>query len=216
MTESLSLGVTSSRARDRLAVAASRRKRAFDITVAALALGFLLPFLLLLWAVIRLDSPGPALFRQRRTGLNGQPFDILKFRTMRASAEPATVQQACRGDARVTRVGRVLRKLSLDELPQLMNILRGEMSLVGPRPHALAHDTAWSELVPTYNHRFRAKPGLTGEAQVDGLRGEISSADLLIARIEADNRYIDHWSFARDLAIVLRTAPLLLGDRSAF
>ncbi len=197
-------------------VATSRRKRAFDVAAASLALLVFLPLLLLIAIAIRLQGGGPVLFRQQRTGLNGRPFRIYKFRTMRVMEDGDVVAQASRGDVRVTPLGAVLRKLSLDELPQLLNILAGDMSIVGPRPHALSHDQAWACAIPGYAGRFRTRPGLTGEAQVLGHRGEITSPEALAARIAADNAYIDSWSFRRDLILVLRTAPLVFGDPRAF
>ena len=185
--------------------------------MAALALLLFLPLLLLIAAAIRAESPGEVLFRQTRTGLRGRRFTILKFRTMRpAAANDAQVRQASRGDPRVTRVGRVLRKLSLDELPQLLNVLQGEMSLVGPRPHALSHDAVWAERVPGYANRFAAKPGLTGLAQVRGLRGEIHDEESLRRRIAADIEYIETWSFAGDLKLLALTAPKVLFDPCAY
>jgi len=201
----------------RRALAGARRKRALDVVVAVLALLLFLPLLLLIAAAIRAEGPGEVLFRQARTGLQGRRFTILKFRTMRpAAASDPRVQQARRGDPRVTRVGRVLRKLSLDELPQLINVLRGEMSLVGPRPHALSHDAAWAERVPGYANRFQAKPGLTGLAQVRGLRGEIHDEESLRRRIAADLEYIETWSFAGDLKLLALTAPRVLFDPCAY
>lgn len=199
-----------------MAVAASRRKRAFDIAVASSALLLFLPLLLVIGVAIWMESDGPALFRQQRTGLNGRPFRIYKFRTMRVLEDGAEVRQAVRNDGRVTPLGAILRRLSLDELPQLLNVLKGEMSIVGPRPHALSHDVTWARQVPGYAERFRARPGLTGAAQVQGYRGEIDCSEALVARIAADNAYIDRWSFVADLRIVARTAPLLFGDARAF
>jgi putative colanic acid biosynthesis UDP-glucose lipid carrier transferase len=196
--------------------AASRRKRAMDLVVAALALVLFLPILLMIAAAIRAESPGQVLFRQRRTGLYGQSFEIFKFRTMRPQAETPELRQASRGDDRVTRVGKVLRKLSLDELPQLLNVLRGEMSLVGPRPHALSHDEAWATRVPGYAERFRVRPGLTGLAQVRGWRGEIHDDDALLSRIASDNEYVEAWSFRADLVLIARTLPLVLRDPRAY
>ena len=197
--------------------ASARGKRALDVVVAALALLLFLPLLLLIAAAIRAESPGEVLFRQTRTGLRGRRFTILKFRTMRAAAaREADVQQASRGDPRVTRVGRVLRKLSLDELPQLINVLQGEMSLVGPRPHALSHDAAWADRVPGYANRFKVKPGLTGLAQVRGLRGEIHNEESLRRRIAADIEYIETWSLAGDLKLLALTAPKVLFDPCAY
>lgn len=210
-------GRLSSRVTSRtLRVATSRRKRAFDIVVAGLAILVFLPLLLLIGTAIWMESEGPILFRQQRTGLNGRPFRIYKFRTMRVMEDGAGVRQAVRGDARITPLGAILRHLSVDELPQLLNVLKGEMSIVGPRPHAMAHDEEWSARVPGYAARFRARPGLTGAAQVAGHRGEVTCDEGLLARIAADNAYIDDWSFGRDLGLVLKTVPLLLGDAKAF
>jgi putative colanic acid biosynthesis UDP-glucose lipid carrier transferase len=197
-------------------VAISRRKRAFDILVSLGALILFLPLLLTLAVLVRLESPGPSLFRQRRTGLNGQIFTVLKFRTMTVAEDGETVRQATRGDARVTSLGAALRKFSLDELPQILNVLRGEMSLIGPRPHALAHDETWSKLVPGYAERFRARPGLTGYAQICGFRGEVKELQAIQGRIESDNEYIDTWSFGLDMKIVWRTLPLIFTDAQAY
>ena len=158
----------------------------------------------------------PALFRQRRTGLGGSVFTVFKFRTMTVAEDGDVIRQATRGDARLTSVGKVLRKFSLDELPQVLNVLRGEMSLIGPRPHALAHDETWSKLVPGYAQRFRARPGLSGYAQVCGYRGEVTDLASLRARVEADNEYIDTWSLLLDLKILLRTVPLIFRDTRAY
>lgn len=200
----------------RARVAFSVRKRAFDIVAACLALLVFLPLLLLIGMAIWMESEGPVLFRQQRTGLHGRPFRIYKFRTMRVTEDGAEIRQAVRGDTRVTPLGALLRKLSLDELPQLLNVLKGEMSIVGPRPHAIAHDLVWGDRVPGYAGRFRTRPGLTGAAQVNGYRGEVANDDGLFARIDADNAYIDDWSFSGDLRLVFRTLPLLFGDARAF
>ena len=195
---------------------ASRRKRALDLAIAGLALILFLPLLLLVAAAIRAEGSGPVLFRQQRTGLHGKPFWIFKFRTMRPEPETPELRQASRHDARVTRVGRVLRKLSLDELPQLLNVLRGEMSLVGPRPHALRHDDQWGPLVPGYADRFRVRPGLTGLAQVRGWRGEVHDDDALLRRIASDNEYVEAWTFWGDVTLLVRTVPLVLSDPRAY
>jgi putative colanic acid biosynthesis UDP-glucose lipid carrier transferase len=197
-------------------VANSVTKRALDLMVALAALLLFLPLLLLIAAAIKMDSRGAVLFRQRRTGLNGKPFRIYKFRTMWVAEDGADVQQASRVDARVTSVGRVLRRLSLDELPQLLNIVRGEMSFVGPRPHALAHDEVWSLTVSGYKERFRARPGLTGYAQTRGLRGEVRGLDAICDRVAADNEYIEQWTFAGDLKLIAKTIPLLFHDAAAY
>ena len=199
-----------------MAVATSKRKRAFDIILSAGALLFFLPLLLTVALLIRLESPGSALFRQRRTGLNGVIFTVFKFRTMTVTEDGDTFRQATQGDKRVTPLGAVLRKFSIDELPQLLNVLRGEMSLIGPRPHAVAHDEAWSEQAPDYTRRFRAKPGLTGYAAVCGFRGEVKELQAIIDRVGADNEYIDTWTFGLDMKIIWRTIPLIFGDERAY
>jgi putative colanic acid biosynthesis UDP-glucose lipid carrier transferase len=199
-----------------MAVATSRRKRAFDIILSAGALLFFLPLLLTVAFLVRLESPGPALFRQRRTGLNGVIFTVYKFRTMTVTEDGDTVRQATQGDKRVTALGAVLRKYSIDELPQLLNVLRGQMSLIGPRPHAVAHDEAWGEQAPGYKRRFRAKPGLTGYAAVCGFRGEVKELQAIVDRVEADNEYIDTWTFGLDMKIVWRTIPLIFADTRAY
>jgi lipopolysaccharide/colanic/teichoic acid biosynthesis glycosyltransferase len=198
------------------AVAQSRAKRVFDIVVASLALIFLAPFLLLVSAAIRIETGGPILFRQERTGYRGRVFTILKFRTMSVAEHGAVAQQATRGDLRVTRVGCILRKLSIDEFPQLLNVVRGEMSLIGPRPHAIGHDVRFARAVAGYAERFNARPGLTGLAQVNGHRGEIRGPDCITARLADDRDYIRRWSLGLDMTILLRTIPLLFGDPSAY
>ncbi len=209
---------TSSVLETRLAAPArSASKSALDILVAALALLFLAPLLLVCALAVKLDSPGPVLFRQRRSGLNGRVFQILKFRTMRVSEDGDDVRQARKDDDRVTRVGAFLRRTSIDELPQLWNVLKGDMSMIGPRPHALAHDARFGALVPTYRGRFRAKPGLTGLAQVRGHRGEVRELSEMTARVDSDNDYVENWSLLLDLRIALATVALLLGrDPNAY
>jgi putative colanic acid biosysnthesis UDP-glucose lipid carrier transferase len=199
-----------------MAVATSRRKRAFDIIMSAGALLFFLPLLLTVAFLIRTETKGPALFRQRRTGLNGVIFTVFKFRTMTVAEDGANIQQATQGDRRITALGAVLRKFSIDELPQLLNVLRGEMSLIGPRPHAVAHDEMWGEHAPGYNLRFRAKPGLTGYAAICGFRGEVKELQAIVDRVEADNEYIDTWTFGLDMKIVWRTIPLVFSDTNAY
>ncbi len=199
-----------------LPVATSIGKRLFDILVASGALLVFLPLLLMLALLIRLDAPGPALFRQRRTGLGGQVFTVYKLRTMTVVEDSGEVRQATKNDARVTQIGAVLRKLSLDELPQLFNVLIGDMSIVGPRPHALAHDQFYGERIPTYDERFRARPGLTGFAQISGFRGEVRELKQMADRVAADNAYIDRWSLGLDLIIAFKTLPLMLRDPNAY
>ena len=197
-------------------VARSSVKRAFDVAAAFLALVFLAPLFLLVAFAIALESEGPILFKQRRTGLDGRPFKVLKFRTMRVMEDGGVVRQARRDDSRITRVGYFLRRSSIDELPQLLNVLRGDMSLVGPRPHALAHDEHFAALAPGYAERFRTRPGITGLAQVRGLRGEIRTTDQIVARTAADNEYIARWSLGMDLWILLKTAVVAPLQRNAY
>ena len=197
-------------------VAESLGKRIVDILGAALALLVFLPLLGCIALAVRLESPGPVIFKQRRTGHQGRIFTIYKFRTMTVTEDCGNVRQATRDDARVTAIGGLLRKLSLDELPQFLNILKGDMSIVGPRPHALAHDDYYAELIPTYGNRFRAKPGLTGLAQVNGLRGEIQDLRCMRDRVAADNLYIESWSLGLDIAILAKTALIIFRDPQAY
>jgi exopolysaccharide biosynthesis polyprenyl glycosylphosphotransferase len=197
-------------------IAESGAKRALDILGAAIALLIFLPLLLTIALTVRLESGGPVIFRQRRTGHMGRTFTIYKFRTMTVVEDNGDVRHATRNDARVTAIGGLLRRLSLDELPQFLNVLRGDMSLVGPRPHALAHDTYYGELIPTYADRFRAKPGLTGLAQVNGLRGEITDLRCMRDRVAADNLYIESWSLGLDIAILAKTALVIFRDPQAY
>ena len=180
-------------------------KRLVDIVVASLALIALAPALAIVALLIRIDSPGAALFRQKRYGFNQESFRIFKFRTMTATEDGAHVAQATRGDPRVTRIGAFLRRFSIDELPQLLNVLKGDMSIVGPRPHALAHDQRYVQRLARYARRHNVKPGITGWAQVCGHRGEISSDQKMLGRLEHDLYYIDNWSFWLDLKIVWLT-----------
>jgi putative colanic acid biosynthesis UDP-glucose lipid carrier transferase len=167
--------------------------------------------------LVKLDSPGPVLFRQQRLGFNNNVFVVFKFRTMKCRAEPeTTVPQARRDDPRVTRVGRFLRRLSLDELPQLFNVLKGEMSLIGPRPHALVHNEQFAALIDDYLGRHRVQPGITGWAQVNGLRGETDTLAKMQRRVEYDLAYIDRWSVMLDLRILFLTTLSVLFDRSAY
>lgn len=191
-------------------------KRSFDLVGATLTLAFLIPLFLVISAVIWLDSGGPILFRQRRTGLHGKVFTVLKFRTMSVTEDGSQIAHAVQGDKRVTRAGTFLRVSSIDELPQLLNILLGEMSFVGPRPHALAHDEHYGSVLPHYADRFAVKPGMTGLAQVQGLRGEIRVLDDMSRRVDADVDYAKYWSFRDDLLILLRTIPIVLARKNAY
>jgi lipopolysaccharide/colanic/teichoic acid biosynthesis glycosyltransferase len=191
-------------------------KRVLDLAIAVPALLLCLPLFAVLSLLIRLDSVGPVLFRQERLGLGGRPFDILKFRTMHVCENYRMVVQASRDDARATRIGRVLRAASLDELPQLINVIRGEMSLVGPRPHAFAHDVFYAGLIQNYALRQRTKPGITGWAQIHGLRGATPTLDLMRRRVEFDAWYAKHASFFLDMRILLRTPNQVLRRRNAY
>jgi Undecaprenyl-phosphate glucose phosphotransferase len=185
-------------------------KRGFDVVVSAAALVVLAPVLLVVAAAIVLDSPGPVLFRQRRGGYNGRKFAILKFRTMTVLEDGSEVRQATANDRRVTKVGRILRRLSIDELPQFANVLKGDMSLVGPRPHAIAHDDVYASLIGRYPARHNVKPGITGWAQVNGCRGETAEVEQMRRRVACDLEYIRTWSLWLDLRILMRTAVEVL------
>jgi Undecaprenyl-phosphate glucose phosphotransferase len=190
-------------------------KRCFDVTVAVLAVFALLPLLTVIAVAIKLDSPGPIFFRQRRYGFNQQPFDVFKFRSMKA--EPGTVfKQATRNDSRITRVGAILRRTNLDELPQLLNVIRGDMALVGPRPHALAHDRSFERRIALYARRHNVKPGITGWAQVNGFRGETTTDQAMAGRVEHDLHYIDNWSIWLDIQIMILTVISRRAYRNAF
>lgn len=187
----------------------SLRKRMFDIVVASTALLFFAPLLAAIAITIKLTSPGPVLFFQYRYGYRNRRFKIYKFRSMRIDAcDAAGVKQTVQGDARVTWIGRILRKTSLDEIPQLFNVIKGDMSLVGPRPHVpgmLAADRLYEDLVPYYFQRHTARPGITGLAQVNGCRGSTAEPGRAISRIDYDLAYIENWSLRLDIMIVLRT-----------
>lgn len=190
-------------------------KRCIDVMSAGLILILLAPLLTLVAIAIKLDSAGPVLFRQQRLGFNGRTFQIRKFRTMSVLEDGLSVIQARAGDDRVTRVGRLLRRTSIDELPQLLNVLDGSMSLVGPRPHAVAHDNQFDKLVRNYGFRQRVKPGLTGWAQINGYRGPTPTTDLIERRVEYDLWYIENWSLKLDLVILLQTPlEVLRGDNA--
>ena len=181
-------------------------KQIFDRTFAALALVGVSPLMLVIAILVKLSSPGPVFFRQWRKGANSNQFQIYKFRTMVVHAEDAgQLTQAKRRDPRVTPIGALLRKTSLDELPQFINVLRGEMSVVGPRPHALQHDELYKDLVHGYMFRYRIKPGITGWAQINGYRGETDKIEKMQGRIAFDLYYIENWTFGLDLKIVLKT-----------
>ncbi|PKU24424.1 undecaprenyl-phosphate glucose phosphotransferase [Telmatospirillum siberiense] len=189
-----------------------------DGVLLALMLPVVLPVCLLIALAIKLDSPGPALFRQLRSGFNGRNFWVYKFRTMdSSSSEPDGVTNAARrNDPRVTRVGRFLRRTSLDELPQLLNVLKGEMSIIGPRPHAVYHDRQFARQVSQYYSRHRVRPGITGWAQVNGLRGSVEDEKHIRQRVDCDLWYIENWSILFDIRILLMTPFVGLINRNAY
>ena len=191
-------------------------KRAVDIAGASLALIILSPLMLLTSLAIRLDSPGPVLFRQRRNGFNAKQFVIFKFRTMSVMEDGATISQAKKFDPRVTRVGKILRRSSIDELPQILNVLLGDMSLVGPRPHALAHDDHYGDLLSDYAFRHHVKPGITGWAQVRGFRGETARVEQMKGRVDCDLWYINNWSLLLDFRILFLTFIEVTRRRNAY
>jgi Undecaprenyl-phosphate glucose phosphotransferase len=195
-------------------------KAMMDRGLAALALILLSPFLLAVAIAIRLDSPGPILFRQKRRGMNNEPFDMLKFRSMYIESEDRNADRlVSRGDARVTKVGAFIRRTSIDELPQLLNVLLGDMSLVGPRPHAYgakAADRLYEEVVGRYPARHRVPPGITGLAQVRGYRGNTGREEDIVNRVRSDLEYIDRWSLGLDILILARTAATFLFQRGAY
>jgi lipopolysaccharide/colanic/teichoic acid biosynthesis glycosyltransferase len=194
-----------------------RLRRSLDILAALGLLILLAPVMCLIAVGIWLTSPGPILFRQRRYGRDMRPFELLKFRSMHcAGHDESTVQQATRGDPRVTSFGRILRLTSLDELPQLINVIMGDMSMVGPRPHAIEHDDYYAELIPDYRRRFRARPGLTGLAQVSGARGETPRLEDMQRRIEFDTRYLDSATLGLDCIIFLRTFREVFSSQTAY
>jgi putative colanic acid biosynthesis UDP-glucose lipid carrier transferase len=191
-------------------------KRASDIVLASLILLLLAPLMLLLAAGVKLSSPGPVIFRQRRNGLDGREITVYKFRSMTTQDNGAHVAQARRGDPRVTPFGAFLRRNSLDELPQFFNVLQGRMSVVGPRPHAVAHNEFYRPHVQRYMVRHKVRPGITGWAQVNGCRGETEVVEKMQQRVDYDIDYLRNWSLRMDLHIIARTVRLVLFDRGAY
>jgi putative colanic acid biosynthesis UDP-glucose lipid carrier transferase len=191
-------------------------KRASDIVLGALILLLISPLLAAIALGVKLSSPGPVLFRQRRYGLDGHEILVYKFRSMRVTEDGPVVKQATRDDPRVTPFGAFIRRTSLDELPQFINVLQGRMSIVGPRPHAVAHNELYRKLVKSYMIRHKVRPGITGWAQVNGLRGETDTVDKMKARIEYDLDYLRHWSLKLDLKIIWRTIFVVLKKQNAY
>ena len=191
-------------------------KRASDIVLSLLILIAIAPIMLVVALGVKLSSPGPIIFRQKRTGLDGDIIEVYKFRSMRAMDNGPVVQQATRGDPRITRFGAFIRRTSLDELPQFINVLQGRMSIVGPRPHAVAHNEQYRKLVKSYMARHKVKPGITGWAQVNGFRGETDTVDKMARRVEYDLEYLRNWSLGLDLLIIARTIKLVFRDQTAY
>jgi Undecaprenyl-phosphate glucose phosphotransferase len=191
-------------------------KRTVDLLLAGAGLILLTPLLIAVAILIKLDSPGPVFFMQRRYGFNQTPFRIIKFRTMSTLDDGAVVLQAQRNDPRVTRIGSWLRRWNIDEVPQLFNVLLGDMSLVGPRPHALSHNRDYEQRISFYARRHNVKPGITGWAQINGLRGETDTDDKMKRRVEYDLFYIDNWSLSLDLQILFRTLLSARSYRNAY
>ena len=202
-------------------------KRLFDIVISLVCLLLAAPVFIIVALLIRRDG-GPVFFKQKRVGMLGRPFEMLKFRSMCVDAEAKLagllaknekaqgVTFKMKDDPRVTPIGRFIRKTSLDELPQFINVLQGRMSIVGPRPHAVAHNEQYRELIKAYMVRHKVKPGITGWAQVNGHRGETDTVDKMQARVEYDLEYLRNWSLGLDLQIIARTVKLVFSDRNAF
>jgi putative colanic acid biosynthesis UDP-glucose lipid carrier transferase len=191
-------------------------KRLMDISLSLLGMLILSPLFVIVCIAVKLSSPGPVIFKQRRYGLDGKEIKVFKFRTMTVTEDGSVIRQATRDDARITRVGRVLRQYSIDELPQLMNVVIGNMSLVGPRPHAVTHNEEYRKLIKGYMLRHKVRPGITGLAQVNGCRGETTRLEDMRARIEYDLDYLRHWSPTLDLKILFKTVMTVVGDRKAY
>ena len=191
-------------------------KRISDVVLASIIIVLISPVLLAVALGVKLSSPGPVIFRQRRNGLDGEEIIVYKFRSMRTQDDGAVVKQATKGDPRITRFGSFIRRTSLDELPQFFNVLQGRMSIVGPRPHAVAHNEQYRQLIRAYMVRHKVKPGITGWAQVNGHRGETDTTEKMQQRVEYDLEYLRNWSIALDLQIIARTVRLMFFDRNAY
>jgi putative colanic acid biosynthesis UDP-glucose lipid carrier transferase len=191
-------------------------KRLSDVALSLFILLLISPVMLAIGIGVKLSSRGPVLFKQRRYGLDGRKIVVYKFRSMTVAEDGDLVRQATRHDSRITRFGAFLRRTSLDELPQFINVLQGRMSVVGPRPHAVAHNEMYRKLIRGYMIRHKVKPGITGLAQVHGWRGETETVDKMKGRIEMDLRYLRHWSLLLDLQIILKTVAVVLGRRNAY
>jgi putative colanic acid biosynthesis UDP-glucose lipid carrier transferase len=191
-------------------------KRISDIVLGSIIMVMISPLLLAVAIGVKMSSPGPIIFRQKRNGLDGEEIIVYKFRSMRTQDNGPVVKQATKGDPRITPFGAFIRKTSLDELPQFVNVLQGRMSIVGPRPHAVAHNEEYRRLIKAYMVRHKVKPGITGWAQVNGYRGETDTIEKMQARVEYDLEYLRNWSLGLDLQIIIRTARVMLFDRNAY
>jgi putative colanic acid biosynthesis UDP-glucose lipid carrier transferase len=191
-------------------------KRISDLVIASIIVVLISPLLLAIAIGVKLSSPGPVLFRQRRNGLDGHEIVVYKFRSMRTMEDGPVVRQATRNDPRVTPFGAFLRRTSLDELPQFFNVLQGTMSIVGPRPHAVTHNKEYRQIIKAYMVRHKVKPGITGWAQVNGQRGETDTVEKMRTRVEYDLEYLRNWSLALDLKIIAATVRVLFFDRHAY
>jgi putative colanic acid biosysnthesis UDP-glucose lipid carrier transferase len=191
-------------------------KRISDVVLATVILVLISPLMLLIAAAVKLGSPGPVIFRQRRYGLDGEEIVVYKFRSMTVTEDGGNIMQARKDDSRVTRLGALLRRTSMDELPQFINVLQGRMSVVGPRPHAVAHNEQYRQLIKSYMVRHKVRPGITGWAQVNGFRGETDSLEKMEGRIRCDLDYLRNWSLRLDLYIVLKTVRLVFQDTAAY
>ncbi|NCN67954.1 MAG: hypothetical protein COW74_08445 [Piscirickettsiaceae bacterium CG18_big_fil_WC_8_21_14_2_50_44_103] len=191
-------------------------KRFEDVTLSTLILILISPIMIALAIGVKLSSPGPILFKQKRYGLNGKEIKVYKFRSMTTQDNGATINQATKNDPRITKFGAFIRKTSLDELPQFINVIQGKMSIVGPRPHANAHNEQYRKLVPQYMQRHLVKPGITGWAQINGWRGETETLDKMEKRIEFDLHYINNWSLWFDIKIIILTVFKGFIDKNAY
>jgi putative colanic acid biosynthesis UDP-glucose lipid carrier transferase len=191
-------------------------KKLEDLILGSIILVLISPLMLLIAIAIKLSSPGPILFKQRRHGLNGEVITVYKFRTMTTLDDGDVVIQATKNDARITPIGKMLRRTSLDELPQFFNVLQGSMSIVGPRPHALAHNEHYRTLIDSYMQRHKVRPGITGWAQVNGFRGETDTLEKMQARVDFDLYYINHWSLGFDFKIIMLTILNGFSSKTAY
>jgi putative colanic acid biosynthesis UDP-glucose lipid carrier transferase len=191
-------------------------KRTLDLLLAGVAVVAASPVMLACAIGVKLSSPGPILFRQRRYGLHGEEINVYKFRSMTCCEDGPNVAQAIKNDPRTTRFGAFLRKSSLDELPQLVNVIQGKMSLVGPRPHAVAHNEQYRKIISGYMIRHKVRPGITGWAQVNGFRGETDTVDKMTGRVKLDLEYLNHWSIWLDIRILIKTVLLVVRDDKAY